>query len=341
MVGGRHKGLSLVELLVAIGLMAMVIVMAGVVFRIAVQTTRLARANAEVLQRLRVITQQLDADLRGLYKQGEVFIGYVARRDPNAIGGHRRLDRMMFFTTGGFRSAKAGLSGAIYGQVARVGYLLSEKTGDHGTLVRFQHVLTSDISLPIPVDPNTTGPGPWQAWARNALFQYDRLTIQQWMQMPYPAKRAAILGMMGVDIESGTVDDRYGPGVDPADPCSRDLVLSDLVSQFKVQAWSERLQRWVPEIDPDGDGSLVDCDLFASGNLLDEEKAGYVFFTTEPTGRVWFGHGLAGLAVDVPSADFYDVPGLGKALKFTLTIHDSKGLIKGGRTFTYVVYLDR
>ena len=29
-----------------------------------------------------------------------------------------------------------------------------------------------------------------------------------------------------------------------------------------------------------------------------------------------------------------------KAIKFTFTLYDSKGIIKGGRTFTHIVYLE-
>jgi hypothetical protein len=36
---------------------------------------------------------------------------------------------------------------------------------------------------------------------------------------------------------------------------------------------------------------------------------------------------------------FYEIPGLGRALKFTFTLYDSKGVIKEGRTFTHIVYL--
>ena len=37
---------------------------------------------------------------------------------------------------------------------------------------------------------------------------------------------------------------------------------------------------------------------------------------------------------------FNEIPGLGRALKFTFTLYDSKGIIKEGRTFTHIVYLD-
>ena len=38
---------------------------------------------------------------------------------------------------------------------------------------------------------------------------------------------------------------------------------------------------------------------------------------------------------------FNSIPGLGRALKFTFTLFDSMGIIKEGRTFTHIVYLDK
>jgi hypothetical protein len=69
---------------------------------------------------------------------------------------------------------------------------------------------------------------------------------------------------------------------------------------------------------------------------LEEDKAAFVLWSSGAANKVSFGPGLAGLKD--PGTQFLDVPGLGRAFKFTITIHDSKGLIKGGRTFTYVVY---
>lgn len=330
----KVKGLSLIELLVAIGLLAMIIVMAGQVFRIAAQTTRLARANAEILQRLRLITQQLDADLRGLNKDGDVFMGYIAVADQNSPGGFRRLDRMMFYTTGPFRSTRP-IKGAqpLYGQAARVGYLLSDRRSGPGVLIRFQHIVTADRSLPLPVDPNTSSPGPWKDWAISAQMQYDLLTIQQWAQMPFEAKRAALIGMMGVDIQDGDVVDDFGSTIDPEDPCSMHLVLADWVGQFKVQAWSDVLERWIPDEDPDGDGSLSDSDLLVNGNQIQQDKAAFVLYSTGPVSRLLFGPGVGTSGQGGGSEMFY------RAFRFTITLYDSKGIIKGGRTFTYIVDL--
>jgi hypothetical protein len=36
---------------------------------------------------------------------------------------------------------------------------------------------------------------------------------------------------------------------------------------------------------------------------------------------------------------FEEIPGLGRALKFTFTLYDSRGIIPEGRTFTHIVYI--
>jgi hypothetical protein len=43
----------------------------------------------------------------------------------------------------------------------------------------------------------------------------------------------------------------------------------------------------------------------------------------------------------IDRAHFNKIPGLGRALKFTFTLYDSRGILKEGRTFTHIVYLDK
>ena len=45
-------------------------------------------------------------------------------------------------------------------------------------------------------------------------------------------------------------------------------------------------------------------------------------------------------ADQIDEEHFDAIPGLGRALKFTFTLYDSRNLIKNGRTFTHIVYLD-
>ena len=90
--------------------------------------------------------------------------------------------------------------------------------------------------------------------------------------------------------------------------------------------------------DPDGDGDLSDTDFFLS--------------TPDAVPGVWYPYDppyngvikIANSDVDndpnvLNEARFDEIPGLGRALKFTFTLYDSKGVIKEGRTFTHIVYL--
>jgi hypothetical protein len=96
----------------------------------------------------------------------------------------------------------------------------------------------------------------------------------------------------------------------------------------------------VPQVDPDGDGSLADTDfLLASGDTLESEAVPGVLYPYPPYG------GVVMRNIDYPrdqvdKEHFGAIPGLGRALKFTFTLYDSRGVLKEGRTFTHIVYLD-
>ena len=69
-------GFTLVELVVAIGIMAVVILFAGNMFKTSINSYRIATAQAEIMQKFRAITQQLDNDFRGLRKDAPMFIHF-------------------------------------------------------------------------------------------------------------------------------------------------------------------------------------------------------------------------------------------------------------------------
>jgi len=139
------KAFTIIELLVAMGLLSMLIAISGLVFSTAVKAHRVADATGEIATKLQAITQQLDADFgKGhLQKDGEVlFVSMVepeyAVKDgqfvdinttvngvitsPNKDGNvpdavdedgngipdrYLPFDRIMFFTTGDFQSYNA------------------------------------------------------------------------------------------------------------------------------------------------------------------------------------------------------------------------------------------
>ena len=101
-----NKGFTLIELLVAIGILAIVMSFASVIFRVSINAQRTAIANAEIMQKLRAITNQLNADFKGLRKDGEIVVTWAAKPVPaagyedNDLDGYERFDRIMFFADG-------------------------------------------------------------------------------------------------------------------------------------------------------------------------------------------------------------------------------------------------
>ena len=113
------------------------------------------------------------------------------------------------------------------------------------------------------------------------------------------------------------------------------LLLCEGVGEFKIQGWDNTAKKWIPEVDPDGDGDLSDTNFFF--NSSDSNDLPAVLYS-------WPYRSVNIQNITYPSdkinrENFNSIPGLGRALKFTF--FDSKGIIKSGRTFTYIVNLDK
>jgi hypothetical protein len=125
------------------------------------------------------------------------------------------------------------------------------------------------------------------------------------------------------------------------------MLLCEGVGEFKIQGWYDLGRRWLPEVDIDGPGPLTDSDFFwLSPGVLDPDHVpGVLYPWRAAPGGGYGGVNIKGISYGGPlepldETDFNSVPGLGRALKFTFTLFDSKGVIKQGRTFTHIVYLD-
>ena len=113
----ERRGFTLIELVVAIGIMAMVVVFAGVVFKTSIASYRVASAQAEIMQKFRAITDLLNSDFQGLRKDG-----YLILQDQYV--GAFRSDRLYFFSTGDFQS---WYNSAVRSNIARI-YLGHDRT---------------------------------------------------------------------------------------------------------------------------------------------------------------------------------------------------------------------
>lgn len=354
------KAFTLVELLVAIGLLALVISFAGVIFRVSINAYRTAMANTEIMQKLRAITEQLDTDFKGIRKDGEIFVIWAARPVPGAgyrdndLDGYERFDRIMFFADGDFQSYR--VNPMVRGNVARICYTLANRPPNvpgsdpirpaqqkpqTRMLARTQHILTADPTLASIPDPNTyTDNLQWYLW--NNYFEYEKITLDEWKLIPWSDKASMLSVICDVGVGQSNVSEQArGSEINPGDPNSIHMLLCEGVGEFKIQGWYDAQQRWVPEVDPDGDGFLTDTDFIPTqdGTELDPEAVPGILYPYPPYGGVVINN-INYPQDQIEEEHFSMIPGLGRALKFTFTLFDSRGIIKEGRTFTHIVYLD-
>ncbi len=345
----KNRAFTLIELLVAMGIFVIVISFSGQIFKVCIESHRIALANAEIMQKFRAITNQLDSDFRGLDKDGEIFVVWdanVLKENNGLYISDERFDRIMFFAQGDFQSYGKNI---IRGNAARICYTLGKKgqvrpkqqKKSDRMLARTQHILTYDAKLPGIADPNNFTPEKWKAWNDNS--QYDRMSIEQWKRLDAQVKADILSIICDIDINIGSIKSRadkdlMGISINPDDPNTLHMLLCEGVGEFKIQGWDNTNQRWMPEVDPDGNRNLSDTNFYLTDtNKLPGVLYPWPFATVGefPMKNVTYPLG------NINRENFNSIPGLGRAFKFTFTLFDSKGIIKGGRTFTYIVNLDK
>ncbi len=355
---------TIVELLVAMTLVVILVVLSSVIFAAAINAHRTADSTMEITRRAGVIAEQLKSDVRGLRKDAPLAIWFenvgFDTTDDGEIDTYRRFDQILFFANGDFQTIKQYDSTGdgqpdktVWGNVSRIQYghawQVDMSTNSYVSgyrpgveippgnelpqsrlLARRAHVLTSDTDLQVFPDPmqfeDTFVP------ARNNRLEYDTLSVAQWknvLQFPDNSNHFIWTSF------SNQPDETTGrPMIDMSQIETLHLLLSKQVSDFKVQmayrqedvvGGSFEGVRWWPSINPAGDGSVPSDFAVAGGNSL-----GLFFEMSDVTVLGW------DMAADYGFVeDFYP-----RALKFTFTIHDEKGLFPDGRTFTQIVTID-
>ena len=156
-----RKAFTLIELIVALGILAVILSFAGLIFRVSIESHRMALANAEIMQKLRVITEQLDADFKSMIFE---YGGAVkARTRTYVIEGQAgqddeeievNWDSVVFFASGDFQSTgQYDTDGTIAGHVAAIYYgpadpnsYAREPEPKDRWLLRRQTILASEAS---------------------------------------------------------------------------------------------------------------------------------------------------------------------------------------------------
>ena len=282
------KAFTLIELVVAIAILVMVISFAGIIFKVSIGSHRTAAANADIMQKLRAITDQLNSDFRGLGKDGYLIIrsdllsGRVEYMNTNTAPSDFRADRIFYFTTGDFQSwfspDRSNISKVYFGHDR----------------------LSLDPTLPVPV--------PVSQWslARDIKLVTPGLPLIDSNSISYVEFRTNVPATV-IDANNLLI---YGIPIDIQFDANdiRGLMCRN-VGEIKIE-WTI------------GERTANDMILW------------YGF--SRPAGIVVEDPGPPYVAAWTPLIPRRDWP---KALKFTFTLYDSKGILGRGRKFTHIVDL--
>jgi len=219
-----NKAFTLIELVVAVAILAMVLSFAGVVFKVSIGAYRTAIANAEIMRKLRAITDQLNTDFKGVRKDCPIgvygdHVVFFANGDFQSIGQHpyKKANGDIALKT-----VSGNIACIFYGQTANVGKPREK------ILARRQTILTADSTLQ---DPNAVGEHfnwPLYAWKGPE----HPITHGEWMANPAldPTSEQDLVRYMAKGVDNFEVhfadwddierrffwNDKYHGYVDPA-----------------------------------------------------------------------------------------------------------------------------
>jgi type II secretory pathway pseudopilin PulG len=342
----RLQGFTLVEIVVALGILVMVVGFSGVIFQRSIGSYRTSMAQAEIMRKLRVITEQLDSDFRGLRKDAPMYIRFEKGTNP-VYDTNNRFDQIMFFADGDFQSTQTYNSKSVVGNVARIYYGQARSIDPldknlkypdslrpfNRLLARRQHIFTADtVTFPAWYDFSkftTTF-----TWQNNDYYEYDSNSVSQW--------QSEMQNIADVNwLAYSCFDNR--PIINTANANSIHNLMTEGIGSFSIQ-WDyitrsnvnpAQAHFWWPALDPDGNpATSLDSD-FDGSSSLHLNPIG-IYFNSAYPGSGWFKPTEAQGSYYPAAADR---PAYPKALKFVFVIYDSRGVFPNGQTFSHIVYL--
>jgi prepilin-type N-terminal cleavage/methylation domain-containing protein len=365
----NRRAFTLIELIVAVGLMGLIIAFSSIIFRFGIDAHRVSAANAEIMQKARAITEQLNSDFKGLRRDAPMVIWFF--RAKPADEPDLRADQIMFFADGEFTSMQSYSKSTgepvaidnpiqtntelVRGNLARIHYAHTEdannkKTwelaGPKRTLGRRCHIITDNNDLddwPRAENFDTSFPGTTFGQYKNEVYEHDRMSLNEWKKLD----RDDFEYVFDTAFFNSALNDERRPVFDTALPETFHKLLCEGVGSFAVQwAYWDRDSvaddyelRWFPSRDPDGDGDFGDSHFGLSFGSSGDEQFGTGVFFNIPY-RSQYGKWFPVEDIRYRVGNYFERDYFPTALKFTFTVYDSKGIIEGGRTFTHIVYLE-
>ena len=274
------KAFTLIEIVVAVAILAMVLGFSSMAFRTCIDAYRVAGANSEIMQKLRAITDQLNADFKGVILKYGGRVVFKTEGSPKVRG-----DSIAFFANGDFQSTDQydDPNRTVAGNVATIFYGLTNNAAlnpKEKILVRRQTILTADEGLSdLPA-------------SREFKREYLKISLSKWRVDP-----PAPLPQDPADWDDWT----QRPNLNTNSGNDLVMYLAKGVDNFTIQyvglddltkSGTKEFNEWRPVDD-------------------DEIK-------------------------DVDASDIFRP----LAFKFSFKLYDSKGIIKGGRAFSHIIWLE-
>jgi prepilin-type N-terminal cleavage/methylation domain-containing protein len=353
----KQNGFTLVELVVAVGVLAVVLAFSGVIFELTADTRQISSANSQIMDKFRTITRQLDADFSGLRKNAPVFIWFDNTNDPN------RFDEIMFFANGDFQSIQTYYNGQpdpdkgspIHSNIARIWYGHAIRNGIapwsddeiKRILSRRQHLLSADTGLNnydiTNVDEDFSIDG--KNYPKEDIFEHDNAdcnSLSKWQAVLNDETNSKELVEACMATNANPENGRAE--IDIADANTYHLMFSESLSSFAIQwgyfadSGNGKQLYWYPNSKDFGTPDDSDNDFYDIG----KDIFGVYFNSAEPVGTTgdWYKKSVLEYEEDETGNNENFNSEFPQALKFTFTIYDEKGVIKDGRKFSYIVYLE-
>lgn len=304
--GKTRGGFTLIELVVAIGLLSIVLVFSGAIFKASIGSYRTAMAQAEIMRKLRVITEQLDSDFQGLQKDGFLILRsqVISRREypADALPGNFRADRLYYFCTGDFQS---WFNSGLRSNIARVYFGHEGLSLVDATITVNRWRLARDAQLICPGEPIPAPP---------AVVDYNNISFAE-----YKANPTMVVTEADTMLASP-------PNVVAGNPNTIGRLLCENAGQMAI-GWTDGTK------DPNNAiawfGFNMPRSVGGTGIPADARYADPIdpieSFSPVLYSAMWKPSTLQNLWPQV--------------LKFTFTLYDSRGVFKNGQTFTHIVYL--
>jgi len=371
----KERGMTLVEMLVAVAITVVLLAIIGAVFSHASRATGLAVASNEIMASSRTLTRQLKNDLRGLRPDMPMAIIFEPYQiDPDiAITGDEywvRRDRIVFFANGDFQVKDYATNDTIAANMARIFYGQTEDVlrlpPDASAPPR--RVLTRRFKV---ISQNC---GTWAddglyglAYAQTDAVCYDYLpfdewqTLGTWKNMPFDpyylsnyfrSERNAVSSMVRRPVMNNVAyaaADQTGSFDRVQQDAIQRLYFLPDVEDFTIEVWFKGATDWFPN-----PNALYFYNTAASTDQIAYPNQPFAFFWNVKDSPAAPASNIPVLDVDNPgttvdclwySEAHSDVAAFWpefwpKALRFTFTLYDkNRSSFPKGRTFSYIVEL--